>query len=679
MGFTMFSEVQAQQDSPIFELLTKLRLAQHDTTRIDIHTSLSDIYISDDANAARGIDHANLALILAQNLGDKRREFLAIEKLVKAQYELRHDLSAAMEQLELAKAIDTTTTTVLDRALLLGHEGKIFLALNDFERSQELLLQQLSIYEAYGFEAGIARVNFALGRLFFEQNNYQQALVNFNSALEFFDKQNDIKGKMRTLNALGKTLGLMGKYQESLSRCSDALLLARAISDRREVARINANLGFACEHLDRTTDALNYYNTALAVGEEIEDHRLISETAVKLGTIHLSQDSLANAQFYFELAQIGVEKSESKALKKTVYSSLCPFYEQTGKDSLAYQCLKTLVTLKDELFSEEQTKHLITNQIRYETERREKEVKQLRDKELESQLTIQQQRMGNYALLIAVLLAGSVAFFLYQSVQRKKSYNQMLEGEVEKRTSELQHSNSQLTESNNLLEQSNSELERFAYIASHDLKSPLRNVISFLNLIERKLRKTDDADVKEYLRFASNNARQMHQLIQDVLEFSRVDQKQVEVNQVNMNESLMMVLQNLKEEMEQKNAVVYANSLPEVQANSVHVIQLLQNLVSNGIKYNKSQKPKVIVSHRYDQNNHVFSVRDNGIGISPEFHDKIFEMFKRLHTKEEYPGTGIGLALCKKIVHNLGGNIWLKSEEGKGTTIQFSLPRVESQ
>lgn len=675
-GWPGANVLSAQNDSPISGLLTKLRLAHHDTTRIDIHTELASIYITEGANAERAIDHANLALILSQNIDAKRREFLALEKLLHAQYELRHDLGTALELLDMAKAIDTSATSIMDRALLLGDEGEIFLALNDFERSQELFHEQLKTYEANNFEPGIARVNFALGKLFSEQDNFSQALENYNVALDFFEKQNNTKGKMQTLNALGKTLGKLGKYRASLSRCSDALLLARAINDRREMARINANLGFACDKIGRTEDALKYYDAALDVAEEIEDQHLIAETAVNLGDLHFQQSDTLKAQTYFELAQNQVAGSGSKALQKTVFSSLCPFYEQVGKDSQAYECLKILVKLKDELFDEEQSKHLITNQIRYETEQREKEVKQLRAQELESHLTIQQQRMGNYALLAAVLIAGGLAFFLYKSVQQKKSYNLALQGEVQKRTQELRDSNSQLSESNHLLERSNSELERFAYIASHDLKSPLRNVISFLNLIERKVRKYEDTDLGEYIDFASNNARQMHQLIQDVLEFSKVGNHEAALDTVNMNESMMMVVQNLKNEMEAKNAAIYANGLPEIQGNSVQVIQLLQNLISNGIKYNESQHPKVIVSHRSDQANHVFSVRDNGIGISPEHHDKIFEMFKRLHTRDEYPGTGIGLALCKKIVQNLGGDMWLDSTQGKGTTIHFSLPKT---
>ncbi|RMG78848.1 MAG: hypothetical protein D6714_17315 [Bacteroidetes bacterium] len=299
----------------------------------------------------------------------------------------------------------------------------------------------------------------------------------------------------------------------------------------------------------------------------------------------------------------------------------------------------------------------------------------MRQRELENKITIQNQRLQNYVLLIIIIVVLSASVILLNAFQRKKAYNKLLELEVQKRTGELAESNRELKNFNVKLEQSNNELERFAYIASHDLKSPLRNVISFLNLIERKLKDTSDKDIQEYLRFATDNARQMYNLIQDVLEYSRVSEKEVPVEKVDLNDSLMLVLQNLKEEMQSKQAVVFSKPLPVIEANSVHVLQLFQNLIGNGIKYNHSRKPKVVLNHRMDSANHVFSVIDNGIGISQEYHDQIFQMFKRLHTKEEYPGTGIGLALCKKIIDNLGGKIWLESTPGKGTTFHFSIPK----
>jgi signal transduction histidine kinase len=668
--------VVAPQTSPAFELLTKLRLAHHDTTRTDLHLQLSEVYIAEKSDAERAIDHANLALILAQNHKDKRREFRALNRLLEANCALKNDLETAMTYLEKVKQIDTTGIPIADIATSYANEGAIFQSFNDFEKSHRMYLQALSLCEKIPDSKGVARVNHALGGLFYEQNNYRQALEHFNKALENFDRANDSKGKMKTLNALGQACGQLGDFDKNFSYCSEALLLARAVADVHEMARIHTNLGFACENLGKPAEAIGHYQAALQTGEETENRRLIAEAGIKLGKIYLRQNNEKEAGVLFLEALDAVEKINVLPLRKEVYETLYQYYERDGNREKAYEFLKLLTSVKDALYDEERTRQLISNQIRYETQKREEEVKLLKANELESRLTIQKQRLGNYALLAFAVLTLTVMFFLYDAFRRKKAYNEHLEEEVNKRTAELEKSNAELKESNRQLGQSNAELERFAYIASHDLKSPLRNVISFLNLIERRMRPIQDANIAEYLRFASENARQMHHLIQDVLEFSRVTQKDGENTPVDLNESLIMVMQNLKEDLQHKNGAVFAGSLPVIEGNSVHLLQLIQNLVGNGIKYNQSQRPRVMITHREDRSCHIVTVKDNGIGIPKEYHEQIFEMFKRLHNKEEYPGSGIGLALCKKIVHNMGGEIWLESEPGKGTTFFVSVPKV---
>ncbi|MFZ4545270.1 MAG: sensor histidine kinase [Saprospiraceae bacterium] len=240
----------------------------------------------------------------------------------------------------------------------------------------------------------------------------------------------------------------------------------------------------------------------------------------------------------------------------------------------------------------------------------------------------------------------------------------------------LSISNEDLVNANQLLEQSNAELERFAYIASHDLKSPLRNIISFMNLIERKLRNSEDKDIKEYLRFVTENALQMNILIQDVLEFSKIDSDNstTKKEKIDLNDTLMLAVQNLHETLKENNAEIIAGKLPVLRANSVHALQLLQNMIANGIKYNQKEKPTIIITHKELENQHLITIKDNGIGIDKQYHEQIFEMFNRLHTRDEYKGTGIGLAICKKIVQNIGGKIWLESEPGQGSSFFISIP-----
>lgn len=674
--FCLGSAAFGQSNPVLVKLLTELKLAKEDTTRMDAHLQLSNFYITAEANAESALNHANLALILAENNKDKRRELLALDKLVRVFYEVKFDLKQAMAYLNRAKAIDTTVLTIADRGMLFGHEGKLFRALNDFEKSQQAFFNQLTIYEKQHYENGIAQVNCELATLFFDQNDFLQALLYYEKALIRYSALNHIKGKIETLNAIGQTYGKLEDYSKNLSYSTQALTLAKAISDKLQLAHINANIGFSWFHLGELEQALDYFNASLNIGKELENNKIIARAATELGNIYHELCNENEAATYYEKALMAAQETDSKVLVKNVYESLYDFYDEYGQDALAYENLQKLVDLKDELYNEERSTQLIHNQIRYETEKKQEEVNYLKARDLENELTIKNQKLQNYFLLIIAILFISIAITLYHTVKRKRAYNKLLEQEVQKRTNELAKSNSQLKTFNTRLEQSNTELERFAYIASHDLKSPLRNVISFLNLIERKLKNHTDPSLKEYLRYATDNAGHMYNLIQDVLEYSKIDENKSSLSDVDLNESLMLVIQNLKEQIQEKNAEVYVQALPTIQGDSVYILQLFQNLIGNGIKYNQSNQPRVVLNHRVDSMNHVFSIVDNGIGISQNYHEQIFQMFKRLHTKEEYPGTGIGLALCKKIVQNLGGEIWLESKPEKGTTFYISLPKT---
>lgn len=224
------------------------------------------------------------------------------------------------------------------------------------------------------------------------------------------------------------------------------------------------------------------------------------------------------------------------------------------------------------------------------------------------------------------------------------------------------------------LEQSNKELERFAYIASHDMKTPLRNIVSFINLLQRRLKNHEDNEVHEFLEFASSNARYMHSLVQDILEFSMIYKSENKVKTLNTNEVVANVINNLQDYIKERNAVIKYENLPIIIANSTQIHQLFQNLIENGIKYNESEQPQVKIYAKQTNHHLIITFEDNGIGIPKEFQKQIFEMFKRLHNNTNYQGTGIGLAICDKIVNLHQGKIQVTSNGVQGSQFIITFP-----
>jgi signal transduction histidine kinase len=309
--------------------------------------------------------------------------------------------------------------------------------------------------------------------------------------------------------------------------------------------------------------------------------------------------------------------------------------------------------------------------------REEGRLLQLRMEEADSSLRSTKMLIaGGDSLGIVFLCAAG--FVIAQEMNRRrlaeevvKQLNTDLERRVEERTVELDSQTKELA-------RSNSELQQFAYVASHDLQEPLRMVASFTQLLEKRYADQLDDDARDFINFAVDGAKRMQTLISDLLNYSRVGTQGKPLEFTDSNAVLQRVLEELKLAIDENRATITHDPLPRVLADSVQLGQLFQNLLTNAMKFRGADPPRIHISAHATGKTWEFSFRDNGIGIAEEQVDRIFVIFQRLHTKTEYPGTGIGLAICKKIVERHGGSIWIEPSPGGGTTFIFTISAIEN-
>jgi PAS domain S-box-containing protein len=242
---------------------------------------------------------------------------------------------------------------------------------------------------------------------------------------------------------------------------------------------------------------------------------------------------------------------------------------------------------------------------------------------------------------------------------------------------ELRRAHDELAKKADELERSNAELEQFAYVASHDLQEPLRMVSSYTQLLAKRYKEQLPAEAQEFMHFTVDGAARMKQLIEDLLAYSRVGTKGKELVALSLEAPLKRAITNLRAAIEESGAVVTADALPTVDGDEVQLAQVFQNLMGNALKFRGKELPRIHVGALEEAGEWHISIADNGIGIEPQYFERIFMLFQRLHAMGEYPGTGIGLAICKKVAERHGGRIWVTSTPGAGSTFHFTLPKKE--
>ncbi len=555
------------------------------------------------------------------------------------------------------------------------HISNAYRRLGNNELAYEYQLEALYHAEQIGDSSLIARSLYQIGNIFFFQYNYPVAIDYYQKTLEICKKIDFWRGIFNCHGAIGGAYDRLNEANKALKHNLTAYHLASERDYKLGLAYATHNLGMSYALLNQPDSALFYYEKSIKLKNEQNDTWGSIATLRGMGEVYLELENFPKSKEYLSRAYDLAKSNNSKPRLLETSMALSDFFSKTQNHEQANILLNEALALKDSLANETVLQKMSDAKTRFEIKEKE-EALLLKDKEIKSIYTWI--LMGSLGFTLLLLWA---LFSRYISQKRHAKELELKNRQIEKQHQELREaysaqsiSSKQIFEQNKQLEVSNTELKRFAYIASHDLKEPLRTIGSYANLLKRRYQNQLDKNADEFIDFITSGVERMYHLLSDVLDYSNLDRFESSVEWIKTEEIVKDITQSLNHQIEEKKAIIQFTTLPEIKANETHLSQIFQNLISNAIKFTNGKTPIVQIGSRFAKGVPIFYVKDNGIGIEDSYQAKIFDIFQRLHTNEEFEGTGIGLSICKKIVESYGGEIWVESSPNKGSIFYFSLP-----
>lgn len=400
---------------------------------------------------------------------------------------------------------------------------------------------------------------------------------------------------------------------------------------------------------------------AIQIQEKIGNHDRISDYYKFYSNLLLEKKDFRAALDAIEKSMLFSKKANDGIISSKLYIIAAEALEGLGDYEQATLNYKMYYSAQDSIYNIGQARTIPQLDTQYQTEKKEYENQTLKYERKETNSLLKQKTLNNVLLgTISILLLG-FSFMLYRMYKNKSINNSDLEEEVNKRTQNLITANNKITKAYE-------QQERFTHMLSHDLKGPLRNISGFIQLINKNL--DPSSKNKEYIGIAYNNLREMHELIDDVIEYTTIDNKTLK-EKVSIEYLINRIESDLKLFLSERKAKIIKQYNPDIKLPQQYYF-VLKNLIENGIKYNVNPEPTIVIKSIIQRGDQRIRVSDNGIGIDKKFHKDIFIMFKRLNSKDKFPGSGIGLSLIKKIIEEYGGNIIVESEIDKGSSFSFS-------
>ena len=532
--------------------------------------------------------------------------------------------------------------------------GTLYEASGEYEKAVQCYLKSLKLADVRGSRSDAVNTMQNLAITYTKLNNNQLALETIDKAYSEIKNLKDTTLIASIIFDYGKVLTKVGRQDEALEKFKQSFELFKALNFKPLIAR---SLFYMADTYTQKGDFKMSKATFLECEkyESFISKRSFAELHIKLGNLYLLENDVQKAKKSFSDSYEVADKCDYKELKKESSSKLSNVLNLLGDYKNAYFYMNIASTIKDSIYNETQSKGIAELQMKYDSEKTAHEIESLKFG--------QRQMWFLFGGITAFLAIITALYFIRLTGKNNKA---------------LLLKNTQIKAQNNILTEQNAALEQFAYAAAHDLKEPLRNIGSFVNLLQRRYAHQFDENALEYMGFITSGVKRMNDLLVGLLNLSSLTSQRAENEDVNLGEIVEVVKSNLKVAIEEKDAIIdYKGKAEHLPMNHLHLIQLMQNLVGNALKFVEN-RPKIEIDTQETAQNFQITVKDNGIGMDKSYESKVFRLFQRLDKTKNYEGNGVGLSICKNIVEKYGGKIWYESELNHGTQFFIHIPKVKA-
>jgi signal transduction histidine kinase len=690
----IFSNVHATTLDSLFQVQSQLEQNANKKELIDLNISIARI-LRTNQKYSKLLEISFTTLEIQDEIQDNSLKYIVYNNIGYA-YEWLSDYHKALKyydlSLESALGIEEDEKFI---ASVYGRKAAVYKSIGNYEKSYENQLQALKVAEELQDSIQISTSYYQMGSLFYYQKQYEKALEFYKKAQVYAVAKGGEIMAYSCLAAMGTTYENLGDLEKALDFNQESLVKARELKHASGIAYSLANIGSTYMSKKEYEKAYDYIIESLELKKAQKDKWGEIGSLRTLADLFIQKGTPEKAIPFLEEAYTLAKETKSKTRQLELLEFFALAYKGMGDYEKAYHYRENSFVLKDSILNES----TLVEMEKMNVSIKESQILLLKK---DNEVLAKEQEIDqlyNYIWTVLALLFGVLLLLFvsrYRAQKRSSVLLQEKNEQINSQNGELQKVNGLLSETNKLLEQnkqhieeqnkalesSNEDLRNFASVASHDLKEPLRMINSYTSILKKKYEGLFDERAHEFMGFVIDGVSRMELLLNGLLDYSRVSIRGNEnYKLVNSKDIVDIVQGNLRFPIIKNSATInvenYEN-FPVIKANQVQMIQLIQNLVSNALKFQGDRLPVVTIGFKREDDFYTFYVKDNGIGISKENQEKIFEMLTRLHTKEEYEGTGIGLATVKKIVERHKGKIWVESIEGQGSTFFFTMPVVKA-